>query len=259
MDEINTADLNLSIFSNNTNRRAKFNGSNAVSNTKAIRIRVKEIEDVLNYLNNNRQQFFKSMNEEVKDNCDKLIKLISVVSDDNTKDIILGLYEKIFDPEELLIPGTVGSYIDNCINNFKEREFKVENVNVKNIEEIRKYEDCNFLFYINNLFTPIRLDSKNNRTIIIINEDEAESFKLSIDDKNILKNMGIGYDMPIQVMSYCPRNRTLKQVFSTDSSKFEIEIRRNNLLIGTVTVLFLIAIVVIFFISVNKDMKKKKK
>lgn len=261
INQDNTSDssesISFSIFSDSSTSR-KYPSSSTKSS--AIRIKIKEIEQILISLNENKQQFFKNMSDELRTTCDKLIKLLSIVDDANSKDTIVSLYDRIFDDTQIMIPGTIGSYISNCIHNFRNKQLtdSVDDINAKSIEEISKYDDCNFLFYDydNKLFTPLRLEKDNKKTIIIVNNDNNKPFSLGIHERNMLKNMNIDVASPIQVMSYSSRTKTLKEIYNNENTKTEIQVRRNNLLVGGIIFMFIAAIVILFCVMINSEEKK---
>jgi hypothetical protein len=258
-DDILHEQSEFSILTPSSRVKPKFSGS---SNTKVIKIKIQEVEELLNFLNDNKQVFFKNMNLEIKNNCDKLVKLMALADDDKSKRLIINLADKIFDQEEIMLPGTVGSYFNNCLHNFRNRNDIVNDIQSKNIEELRNYDDYNFLFYHNlpdkKLFTPIKLEKDNNKTIIMLDEADIKTFELKGDEKILLKNIGINYNNPLIVMSYNSKTKTFKEIYNNQNVPQEIEVRRNNLIVGGLIFVFIAAIIIVFYLSFNSNDEKKK-
>lgn len=259
-DNILHDELEFSIVTSRSRAKPDFSKN---SDTKAIKVKLQEIEELLTFLNDNRQTFFKNMNSEIKNNCDKLIKLMSLANDEKSKNVIIDLADEIFDQKEIMLPGTVGSYIMNCILNFKNRNDITEEFQSKSIEELRNFDDYNFLFYHNlpdkKLFTPMKIEKGNNKTVIILNDADIDTFELRNEEKSLLKNIGINCNDLLIAMSYNSKSKTFKEIYNNQNMPQEIEIRRNNLMIGAMIVVFIVSIVLIFYFSVNNEDGNKKK
>jgi hypothetical protein len=198
------------------------------------------------------------MNSDLKNLCDKLVQLVINIKDKQGRKTLLSIVHRIFDNEdEIYIPGTIGSYIMNCIFNFKqEKEFT-------NTSDLRNYDDYNFLFYHDlpdrKLFTPIKLEKKNTKSIILINEKDVDSFKLEESERNTLRNMGINLNGPIVLMAYIPSTRTFKELSSINLSNSDVEINKNTLWIAFLIIIVIALVLLLMFLSFRDKGKGKSK
>lgn len=224
-----------------------------INRRKVNQEELKEIEVILFKLKDHSNVFFKNMNQDMKDMCDRLVQLVINLKDRSRKDL-LNLVHQIFDnDDEIYIPGTIGSYIMNCIFNFK---------NEREIKDLKNYDNCNFLLYHNlperKLFTPLRYDKKNTKNIILITEKDTDTFKLEDQEKNLLRNMGVDLSEPITLMSYLPSTRTFREITNITIDSGNDEIRSNSFWIFILIVIVILCLLFLFFSFKGKSKRKKQ-
>jgi hypothetical protein len=189
-----------------------------------------ELRIILLELGSRRNELFKSMNNETRQLCDRLIEYSLSLKHDKR---LLQLVNEVFDDSQIYIPGSIGSFVTNCVFNQKKNQ---------SINEEEKYSHYNFLFYhkIGNsgVFTPLRVDKSNKKFIILLKREDKLSFNLT-KNKEKLKIFGVNSLDDVSVMNYNNSN---------DEVKNEKMIPKKGKSIAFSILLIVILLVIIFII-----------
>lgn len=202
-----------------------------------------DLKNILLELKSRKNELFKSLDNETRKFCDKLIEYsLQFKSDDR----ILKLVDQVFDNSQIYIPGSVGSFVVNCVFNQKKGN--------NSVNEEEKYSQCNFLFYhkfgSKELFTPLRIEKENKRLIILLRNEDKRSFNLE-HNKDKLKIFGVNSLDQVEVMIYNPNSYNIdhNQNDRVTKSK-ELPKKEKSIVLSILLVVVLIAVVfVIYLIS----------
>lgn len=192
------------------------------------------VKTILLELRSRRNELFKSMNNETRQLCDKLIEY-SLNLKQNDK--ILELVNEVFNDRQIYIPGSIGSFVINCVFNQKKKK--------QSINEEEKYSQYNFLFYHkigdNEIFTPLRIEKENEKLIILLRESDRKSFNLG-KNREKLKFFGVTSIDQVEVMNY---NSSNEEEIKNEKS---LPKKEKSIIFSILLVVVLLAIIFVIYL-----------
>ena len=174
-----------------------------------LRISMKEVENLLLVMKDNHLTSFTEINPELKKKYDKLVKLVSLLYRRKSYDEFLKLAHKIFEGNADIVPGTLGSYVVNCVisSNNPEDDTNEGTCELKGIEQ---FKDSSVFFY-NGFIVPLQTTNSETCIILVDEEKHPEFDHLSPDHRNFLNGLG---KKKFKILSYTPGDKVYKEIYS---------------------------------------------
>jgi hypothetical protein len=205
-----------------------------------MRISIKEVKNLLLMMKENHLTSFLEISPELKSKYNKLVKLVSLVYKTNMYNEISKIAGEIFDSNDI-VPGTLGSYVMNCLISSDSNDNSNETYEVQGIDQ---YKDST-VFYYHGFF--ITLKSTNSDTcVILVDENKYPEFNhLTPENRTILNNMG---KTKVKILSYVQGEKVYRELYSEwdNDTNQNIEIVEKNEKKKGASLMFLLLVLLIF-------------